>query len=121
AAWPDSPAEVLVAGDVRDAAHRRALVDAAGPRLDLLLNKPSAPGAGPPLDERRRVYEVNVFAPPALVQEALPRLRPGAVVLNISSDAAVEAYEGWGGYGSSKAALDQLSAVLAAERPDLRV
>jgi NAD(P)-dependent dehydrogenase (short-subunit alcohol dehydrogenase family) len=71
--------------------------------------------------ELARVYDVNVFAPLALVQEALPRLVPGAAILDITSDAAVEAYEGWGGYGSSKAALDQLSAVLAAEQPHLRV
>jgi NAD(P)-dependent dehydrogenase (short-subunit alcohol dehydrogenase family) len=67
------------------------------------------------------VYDVNVFAPLALVQLALPRLAPGAAILNITSDAAVEPYEGWGGYGSSKAALEQLTAILAAEQPDLRV
>jgi NAD(P)-dependent dehydrogenase (short-subunit alcohol dehydrogenase family) len=128
AAWPEAPQEVLVVGDVCDAEHRRELLDAAGPTLDLLVNNASALGPSPqplladyPLEELRRVYEVNVFAPLAFVQEALPRLRTGGAVLNISSDAAVEAYEGWGGYGSSKAALDQLSAVLAAERPDLRV
>src|SRR5439155_6429852 len=74
-----------------------------------------------PLDELRHVYEVNVLAPLALVQFALPRLTAGARILNITSDAAVEAYEGWGGYGSSKAALEQLTAVLAAEQPQLRV
>ena len=74
-----------------------------------------------PLDVLRQVYEVNVVAPLALVQEALPALRPGARIVNITSDAAVEAYEGWGGYGSSKAALEQLTAVLGAEHPDLRV
>jgi NAD(P)-dependent dehydrogenase (short-subunit alcohol dehydrogenase family) len=73
------------------------------------------------LDELRRVYEVNVTAPLALVQLALPRLRGGARILNVTSDAGVEPYEGWGGYGSSKAALEQLGAVLAAEHPELRV
>ncbi len=128
AAWPDSPAEVLVVGDVADAAHRRALLDAAGERIDLLVNNASLLGPSPqpaladyPLDELRRVYEINVLAPLALVQEALPRLRPGAAIVNITSDAAVEPYAGWGGYGSSKAALEQLTAVLAAEHPELRV
>ncbi|HEV3367104.1 MAG TPA: SDR family NAD(P)-dependent oxidoreductase, partial [Acidimicrobiales bacterium] len=70
----------------------------------------------------QRVFEVNVFAPLALVQAALPLLRrAGGTVVSISSDAAVEAYEGWGGYGSSKAALDQLHRVLAAEQPELHV
>ena len=63
-----------------------------------------------------------MLAPHALLREALPQLRrSGGIVVNVSSDAAVEAYEGWGGYGSAKAALDQLSAVLAVEEPDLRV
>jgi NAD(P)-dependent dehydrogenase (short-subunit alcohol dehydrogenase family) len=75
-----------------------------------------------PLDALVRVYEVNVFAPLALVQLALPSLRRAhGTVVAISSDAAVEAYEGWGGYGSSKAALDQLHRVLAVEQPDLHV
>jgi NAD(P)-dependent dehydrogenase (short-subunit alcohol dehydrogenase family) len=127
-AWPDAPADVLVAGDVTDADHRRALVDAAGPAVDLVVNNASFLGPSPqpaladyPLDVLRRVYEVNVVAPLALLQLALPRLAPGAVVVNITSDAATEAYAGWGGYGSSKAALEQLTAILAAEHPDLRV
>src|SRR6266540_2971288 len=74
-----------------------------------------------PLTGLARVYEVNVLAPLGLIQLALPRLKPGAVVINITSDAAVEAYETWGGYGSSKAALEQLTATLAAEHPELRV
>lgn len=117
-----------IAGDVADQGHRRALVAAAGPRIDLLVNNASVLGPTPlpplaayPVAELARVYETNVFAPLALVQEALPRLAPGAVVLDITSDAAVEPYEGWGGYGSSKAALEQLTAVLAAEQPQLRV
>lgn len=120
-----------VAGDVTDATHRRALVAAAvelGGGLDLLVHNASHLGpsprprlAGYPLAAFARVYEVNVLAPLALTQLALPLLRPGAAVVAISSDAAVEAYEGWGGYGSSKAALEHLFAVLAAEHPELRV
>ena len=97
--------------------------------LDLLVNNASTLGPTPlprleryPLDELRRVYEVNTVAPLALVQVALPLLRRShGVVVSLSSDAAVEAYEGWGGYGSSKSALDHLHQVLAAEEPDLTV
>jgi NAD(P)-dependent dehydrogenase (short-subunit alcohol dehydrogenase family) len=117
-----------IPGDVSDPEHRRALVEAAGDRIDLVVNNASLLGPSPqpalaayPLSALARVYQVNVFAPLALVQETLPRLAPGAAILHISSDAAVEAYEGWGGYGSSKAALDQLTAVLAAEQPQFRV
>jgi NAD(P)-dependent dehydrogenase (short-subunit alcohol dehydrogenase family) len=117
-----------LAGDVADSAHRQALLDAAGDRIDLLVNNASRLGPSPqpaladyPLDELRRVYEVNVVAPLALTQLALTRLGPGSAIMNITSDAATEPYEGWGGYGSSKAALDQLSAILAAEHPELRV
>jgi NAD(P)-dependent dehydrogenase (short-subunit alcohol dehydrogenase family) len=75
-----------------------------------------------PLDALRQVYETDVIAPLALIQALLPELRAtGGTVLNISSDAAVEAYPGWGGYGSAKAALDHLGAVLAEEEPALRV
>jgi NAD(P)-dependent dehydrogenase (short-subunit alcohol dehydrogenase family) len=122
------PSAVAIPGDVSDPAHRRALIDAAGPRLDLLVNNASVLGPSPqpelasyPLDELERVYRVNVLAPLALAQLALPRLAGGAAILDITSDAAVFPYEGWGGYGSSKAALDQLTAVLAAENPRLRV
>jgi len=128
AAWPAAPDAVLVAGDVACAAHRRALVAAAGPSLDLLVNNASALGPSPqptladyPLDELRRVYETNVFAPIALVQLALPSLARAAAIVNVTSDAGVEPYAGWGGYGSSKAALEQASAILAAEQPQLRV
>ena len=117
-----------IAGDVADADHRRALVEAAGDEIDLVVNNASLLGPSPqpaladyPLEELRRVYEANVLAPLALLQLALPRLREGAAVLDITSDAGVEAYEGWGGYGSSKAALEQMTAVLAAEHPGLRV
>jgi len=123
---------VAIAGDVTDGEHRRALVAAAARRggLDLVVNNASTLGATPlpnlaayPLEELARVFEVNVVAPLALVQDALPLLRLSArpAVLNITSDASVEAYEGWGGYGSSKAALDQLSAVMAVEEPSVLV
>jgi NAD(P)-dependent dehydrogenase (short-subunit alcohol dehydrogenase family) len=128
ATWAHEPRVTALAGDVADPAHRRDLVAAAQAPIDALVNNASVLGPSPqpalrdyPLDELRRVYEVNVVAPLALVQLALPRLAPGARVLNVTSDAAVEAYEGWGGYGSSKAALDQLTAILAAEHPELRV
>jgi len=117
-----------IAGDVADPAHRRALVDAAGDRIDLVVNNASLLGPSPqpaladyPLETLRDVYEANVIAPLALLQLALPRMPDGAAVLDITSDAGVEAYEGWGGYGSSKAALEQLTAILAAEHPGLRV
>jgi NAD(P)-dependent dehydrogenase (short-subunit alcohol dehydrogenase family) len=126
------PHVVTVAGDVTDAAHRRRLIAAAAELggLDLVVNNASVLGPSPqphldayPLDTLRQVYEVNTVAPLALVQEALPLLRRAARgrIVNVTSDAAVEPYDGWGGYGSSKAALDQLSAVLAAEEPDVRV
>jgi NAD(P)-dependent dehydrogenase (short-subunit alcohol dehydrogenase family) len=125
------PGAVAVAGDVTDPLHRAALaaaVDVFG-GVDLLVNNASELGASPlprladyPLDVFRRVYETNVIAPLALAQLLLPALRAsGGTVLNISSDAAVEPYETWGGYGASKAALDHLSAILATEEPAIRV
>jgi NAD(P)-dependent dehydrogenase (short-subunit alcohol dehydrogenase family) len=117
-----------VAGDVADPAHRRALLAAAGDQVDVLVNNASELGPSPqpplaayPLDELERVYRVNVLAPLALAQLVLPRMTDGGRILNVSSDAAVEPYEGWGGYGSSKAALEQLTAILAAEQPAIRV
>jgi NAD(P)-dependent dehydrogenase (short-subunit alcohol dehydrogenase family) len=74
-----------------------------------------------PLHELESVYAVNVLAPLALTQLVLPRLVDGGCIVNVTSDAAVEPYEGWGGYGSSKAALEQLTAILGAEHPELRV
>src|SRR3954470_9666831 len=125
AAHPDVAAP---AGAVTDPRHREALVAAAGDRIDLLVNNASRLGPSPqpplhayPLAELGRVYLTNVLAPLALAQLALPRMDEGATILNISSDAAVEAYEGWGGYGSSKAALEQLTRVLAVEHPRLRI
>jgi NAD(P)-dependent dehydrogenase (short-subunit alcohol dehydrogenase family) len=115
-------------GDVSDPRHREALVAAAGDRIDLLVNNASLLGPSPqppldayPLPELERVYAVNVIAPLALAQLALPRMDEGATILNVTSDAAVEAYEGWGGYGSSKAALEQLTRILAVEQPQLRI
>jgi NAD(P)-dependent dehydrogenase (short-subunit alcohol dehydrogenase family) len=118
-----------IPGDVTDPAHRATLVAAASARLDLLVNNAGTLGASPlpaladyPPDELRAAFEVNVIAPVALTQLALPLLRAsGGAVLNITSDAAVEAYAGWGGYGAAKAALEQVSNVLAAEEPTLRV
>jgi NAD(P)-dependent dehydrogenase (short-subunit alcohol dehydrogenase family) len=117
-----------VAGDVADAGHRRDLLAAVDGPLDLLVNNASTLGASPlpplaeyPVAELEHVFRVNVVAPFALIQLGLPALAPGARIVNVSSDAAVEAYTGWGGYGASKAALDQLTNVLGAERDDVRV
>src|SRR5918995_7141142 len=120
-----------LAGDVTDAGHRHALVAAAEALggLDLVVNNASTLGPSPqpplpdyPVDILAPVYETNVLAPLALVQASLPLLRrAGGTVVNVTSDAAVEAYEGWGGYGSSKAALDQVTNVLAAEETALRI
>ena len=120
---------VAIPGDVTDEWHRKALIEAAGERVDLLVNNASVLGPSPqpaladyPLDELERVYAVNVFAPLRLAQLALPALEAAAgVLINVTSDAAAEAYEGWGGYGSSKAALEQLTAILAAEHPNLAI
>jgi NAD(P)-dependent dehydrogenase (short-subunit alcohol dehydrogenase family) len=119
---------IAVPGDVADAAHRMAVVHAAGQQIDLLVNNASILGPSPqpalahyPLDVLEHVYRVNVLAPLALAQLALPRLPAGGAIINVTSDAAVEPYDGWGGYGSSKAALEQLSAILAAEQPSIRV
>jgi NAD(P)-dependent dehydrogenase (short-subunit alcohol dehydrogenase family) len=118
----------VLPGDVTDDWHRQALIHSAGDRIDVLVNNASALGPSPqpplaayPPAALAHVYAVNVLAPLALVQLALPVMPAGGVILNVTSDAAVEPYEGWGGYGSSKAALDQLTAILAAEQPHLRV
>jgi NAD(P)-dependent dehydrogenase (short-subunit alcohol dehydrogenase family) len=122
---------VAIPGDVADPEHRAALAAAVRRLggLDLLVNNASALGPSPqpalanyPLDVLRRVTDVNLIAPLGLFQLVLSSLteRAGRVV-NVSSDAAVEPYPGWGGYGSTKAALDQLTAVLGAEHPDLKV
>ena len=120
-----------IPGDVADAAHRADLVAAATELggIDLLVNNASLLGPSPqpriadyPLDVLAHVYAVNTLAPVALAQLALPQLRDhSGVIVNITSDAAVEQYEGWGGYGSSKAALEQVGNVLAAEEPIVHV
>ncbi|PZS12359.1 MAG: short-chain dehydrogenase [Solirubrobacterales bacterium] len=119
---------VAIAGDVADPGHRCALIDAAGEAVDLLVNNasvlgpsPQPPLAGYPLEALEHVYRVNVLAPLALAQLALPRIPDGGCIVNLTSDAAIEPYEGWGGYGSSKAALEQLSAILGAEQPAIKV
>jgi NAD(P)-dependent dehydrogenase (short-subunit alcohol dehydrogenase family) len=119
---------VAIAGDVADDWHRHALIEAAGERIDVIVNNASVLGPSPqpplrdyPLETLHDVYRVNVLAPLALVQLALPRMVAGGRIIDVTSDAAVEAYEGWGGYGSAKAALEHLTGVLAAEQPELRV
>src|SRR5919107_1828672 len=121
---------VAIPGDVRNEEHRRALTGAArgGGGLDVLVNNASILGPSPqpalldyPLDVLEDVYRKNVISPLALVQALGPELKQGARIINVTSDAALEPYEGWGGYGSSKAALEQLSNILAAENPRLRV
>ncbi len=121
---------VAIPGDVTDGEHRRALAEAARELggLDALVNNASILGPSPqpalldyPLETLEAVYRANTLAPLALIQALRDELKPEARILNVTSDAAVEPYEGWGGYGSSKAALEQLSNILAAENPDLRV
>ncbi len=119
-----------IVGDITEPDHRRRLVAAAadvGP-IGVIVNNASTLGASPlpTLDEidgdtLRRTFETNVVAPVLLYQLAAPHLAAGATVVNVTSDAAVEGYPGWGGYGATKAALEQASRVLAAEREDLRV
>jgi NAD(P)-dependent dehydrogenase (short-subunit alcohol dehydrogenase family) len=132
ASAPDGVRVVAVAGDVTDVDHRRTLTDAAVALggIDLVVNNAGTLGTSPlpsladyPLDDLRVAFEVNVIAPLALIQEALPFLldAPHPRVLNVTSDAGVEAYEGWGGYGAGKAALEHLGAVLAVEFPALTV
>ncbi|MDF2701936.1 MAG: short-chain dehydrogenase/reductase [Rubrobacteraceae bacterium] len=121
---------VAIPGDVTDDEHRRSLAGAVRELggLDALVNNASILGPSPqpvlldyPLETLEEVYRANTLAPLALIQALRHDLKPGSRILNVTSDAAVEPYEGWGGYGSSKAALEQLSNILAAENPDLRV
>ena len=130
AAMPEPTSVTAVPGDVSDPDHRQriaaAVVDAGG--LDLAVNNASVLGPSPqprlaeyPLEALEAVYAVNTFAPVALLQLLLPHLAErGGRVINVSSDAATEAYEGWGGYGSTKAALDHITAILAVEHPEIR-
>lgn len=122
---------VAIPGNIADPTHRRALIDAAdrSDTLDLLVNNAGTLGPAPlpgldryPIHELERVFRINTLAPLALIQSLLGNLRPvPGKIVNISSDAAVEPYQGWGGYGASKAALDLISAVLGAEQSWLRV
>jgi NAD(P)-dependent dehydrogenase (short-subunit alcohol dehydrogenase family) len=119
-----------VSGDIADPAHRHALASAAKAAggLDAVINNAGILGPSPqpalleyPLDVLADVYHINIIAPLALLQAVRPYLKPQPRLINVSSDAAVGAYEGWGGYGSSKAALEQVTAVLAIENPGYRV
>jgi NAD(P)-dependent dehydrogenase (short-subunit alcohol dehydrogenase family) len=119
---------VAIPGDVAHESHRLALAAAAGGRLDVLVNNAGLLGPSPlpaladyPLAALEEVLRANTIAPLRLIQLALPLLVEGGRIVDVTSDAAVEPYPGWGGYGASKAALEQLTRVLAAERPDLRV
>jgi NAD(P)-dependent dehydrogenase (short-subunit alcohol dehydrogenase family) len=119
-----------IAGDISDESHARTLVDAVPEfgGLHALINNASTLGPSPqpnltayPLGALEQVYRINVFAPLRLIQLAADSFKAQARIINISSDAGIEGYAGWGGYGSSKAALEQLSRVLAAEHPEWRV
>lgn len=119
-----------IPGDVSDGPHRLALAEAAKDSggLDLLVNNASMLGPSPqpelmeyPLEVLEEVYRVNVFAPLALIQAVKDGFNSAAAIMNVTSDAAIQNYEGWGGYGSSKAALDQMTNILAAENPELRI
>src|SRR5437867_2995536 len=119
-----------LAGDLTNPSHRQALAVLARGHggLDAVINNAGILGPSPqpelfeyPLDVLVEVYLANVIAPLGLLQAVRKELKPGSRLVNVTSDAGVSAYPGWGGYGSSKAALEQLSAILAAENPDLRV
>jgi NAD(P)-dependent dehydrogenase (short-subunit alcohol dehydrogenase family) len=121
---------IAIPGDITTESHRNKLAEAAAQLggLDAVVNNASTLGPSPqpalldyPLDVLERVYLTNVIAPLAVIQTLNPHLRPGACILNITSDAGVEAYGGWGGYGSSKAALEHLTHILAEENPSLRI
>jgi len=119
-----------IAGDVADPAQQQALAEAASVLggLDAVVNNAGILGPSPqpalldyPVAILADVYRINVLAPLGLLQAVAPFLKAEARIINVSSDAAVTPYEGWGGYGSSKAALEQLTAVLAAENPQYRI
>jgi len=121
---------IAIPGDVTAESHRRKLFNAVQELggLDALVNNASLLGPSPqpqlldyPLDVLQEVYRANVIAPLALIQTLHSTLKPEACIINVTSDAGVEAYGGWGGYGSSKAALEHLSHILAEENPALRV
>ena len=119
-----------IAGDVIDPAHREHLAVLARGHsgLDALINNAGALGPSPqpnlldyPLDVMEHVLRTNVIAPLGVIQALRSDLKPGARVINVTSDAGVNAYAGWGGYGASKAALEHLSAILSAENPELKL
>lgn len=121
---------LAIPGDIRDAAHREALAEAAAQLggLDALVNNASFLGLSPqpnlldyPLEVLEEVYKVNVIAQLGVIQAVRNHIKPGARLLNVTSDAGLEAYPGWGGYGSSKAALEHASAILAEENPQWKV
>ena len=121
---------IAIPGDIAAESHPKKLLKAAQELggLDVLVNNASLLGPSPqpalleyPLDVLEDVYRANVFAPLAIIQTLRPTLKPDACILNVTSDAGVEAYGGWGGYGSSKAALEHLSHILAKENPSLRI
>jgi NAD(P)-dependent dehydrogenase (short-subunit alcohol dehydrogenase family) len=121
---------LAIPGDVADPHHRQELLNAAARLggINALINNASILGPSPqpalldyPLAVLEQVYQTNVIAPLALIQTLRSQILPGGIIMNITSDAGVEPYPGWGGYGSSKAALEQLSAILAEENPDWRV
>ncbi len=119
-----------IPGDITDPAHREALAAVAQQLggLDALVNNAGILGPSPqpplleyPLDVLEQVYRTNVVAQLGMIQAVYPSLNPQARILNITSDAGVEAYPGWGGYGSAKAAFEHLSAILAAENPQMKI
>jgi NAD(P)-dependent dehydrogenase (short-subunit alcohol dehydrogenase family) len=121
---------IAIPGDVGDETHRLELAQAARNLggLDAVVNNAGMLGPSPqpdlfdyPLDVLEQVYRINVIAQLGVLQAVQDQLKPSARILNITSDAGVNTYQGWGGYGSSKAALEQLSAILAAENPELKV
>lgn len=121
---------VAIAGDAADPNHRKALREAAEELggLDTLVNNASVLGPSPqpvllefPPEALAEIYHINVLAPLGMIQDLRPVFKEEIRIVNITSDAAIEPYTGWGGYGSSKAALEQVSAILAAENPNWRV
>jgi len=120
-----------ISGDVKDEIHLLQFpekLESLGWKLDLVVNNASTLGASPQpvlldysMDSIHKIFHTNVIAPLSLLQKVKPFLTKDARVINISSDAAVNAYENWGGYGASKAALDHLSLIFGKENPSLKV
>ena len=121
---------IAIPGDVADPIHRQTLAEAAQllGGLNAVINNAGILGISPqpllvnyPLDVLEQVYQINVIAQLGILQAIWKELKPGATIMNITSDAGVEPYPNWGGYGSSKAALDQLTAILAVENPQFHI